>query len=274
MKTLDVYPLPTLFDPETLQGTCAVAVDVLRATTTVLFALAAGAERVVPLLDVEEAIRRRAEYPDGSVVLGGERGGKRIDGFDLGNSPKSFSPEVVAGKTVLFTTTNGTVAMNAARFAEPIFLACFVNAVAVVDMLSSFQQISIVCAGTDGQPTEEDILLAGCLTERLQRRSGYAYRLNVQATTAMELWSRSFSLKQIIGEETIPVEALARILRTSRGGSNLMELGMGEDILTASQLDTINFVPQIQNGAVVRSRGQVHEEEASESTFDPEIDEP
>ena len=130
MKSIDVYPLPSLFEPPELRGTCAVVVDVLRATTTVLCALASGAERVVPLLDVDEAIRRRTEYPEGSVVLGGERDGKRIDGFDLGNSPGSFTPEVVAGKTVLFTTTNGTAAMNAARLAEPIFLACFLNAAA------------------------------------------------------------------------------------------------------------------------------------------------
>jgi len=253
LKTLDVYPLPTLFDPEALKGTCAVVVDVLRATTTALFALASGAERVVPLIDVEETIRRRTEYPDGSVVLGGERGGQRIDGFDLGNSPESFLPEIVAGKTVLFTTTNGTVAMHAARFAEPVFLACFVNAAAVVDRLSQFDRISIVCAGTDGQPTEEDILLAGCLTERLQRRRGYDYRLNVQAATAVELWSRSFSLKRILGTEAIPAEALAQILRRSRGGSNLMQLGLGADILIASQLDAAELVPQIRNGEAVCS---------------------
>jgi 2-phosphosulfolactate phosphatase len=213
--------------------------------------LASGAERVVPLLDVEETFRQREKFPD--TVLGGERGGKRIDGFDLGNSPKSFTPEVVAGKTVLFTTTNGTVAMHAARFAEPIFLACFMNAAAVVDVLSRFERISIVCAGTDGKPTEEDILLAGCLTERLQRHSGYAYRLNVQATTAVELWNRSFSLTRIIGEEKIPTESLAQILRTSRGGSNLMKIGMDDDILTASELDSIDLVPQMRDGAIVRS---------------------
>ena len=247
-KTLDVYPLPSLFDPSALRGTCAAVVDVLRATTTVLHALASGAERVVPLLDVEETLRRRAEYSD--VVLGGERGGKKIDGFDLGNSPTSFSPDLVAGKTVLFTTTNGTVAMKAARFAEPIILACFVNGAAVVDVLSRFDRISIVCAGTNGEPTAEDILLAGCLTERLQRRNGYAYQLNVQAATAVELWSRSFSLKQLIGEEKIPPEALGRILRTSRGGLNLMQLGLDEDILTASQIDSIDLVPQLQNGEI------------------------
>ena len=248
MKTIDVYPLPALFDPQALKGTCAVVVDVLRATTTVLYALASGAEQVVPLLDVEEAFRCRAENPD--AVLGGERSGKRIDGFDLGNSPKSFSPEIVAGKTVIFTTTNGTVAMEAARFAEPIFLVCFVNAAASVGALSRFDRISIVCAGTDGLPTEEDILLAGCLAERLQRRSGYDYRLNVQAATAQELWNRSFSLKRILGNEKIPAKVLARILRTSRGGLNLVQLGLDEDILTASQLDAIEFVPQLRNGVV------------------------
>ncbi len=251
MKSIDVYPLPSLFEPQDLKGTCAVVIDVLRATTTTLFALASGAEKVVPLLDVNEALQRKADAPPGSVVLGGERRGVRIDGFDLGNSPESFSPEVVNGKTVLFTTTNGTVAMHAARFAEPIFLACLANAAAVVETLSRFDRISIVCAGTDGEPTEEDLFAAGCLTERLQRHSGYAFRLNVQATTAMELWSRSFSLARVVGEEKIPVEALAQVLRRSRGGSNLMELDLGADILTASRLDSIDLVPRLIDGDVV-----------------------
>ena len=246
MKTLDVYSLPVLFDAEELRGTCAVVIDVLRATTTVLCALASGAEQVVPLLDVDETLRRR----NNNTVLGGERHGVRIDGFDLGNSPESFTPSIVAGKTVLFTTTNGTVAMHAARLAEPIFLACLMNAAAVVETLSRFDQISIVCAGTDSEPTEEDLLLAGCLTERLQRRSEYAYRLNVQATISMELWRSSFSLRRILEQETIPPETLAQILRRSRGGSNLMQLGLGGDILTAALIDSVDLVPQLRDGVI------------------------
>ena len=246
MKTIDVYPLPVLFDAEELQGTCAVVIDVLRATTTALFALASGAERIVPLLEVDEALRRR----DVNTILGGERGGVRIDGFDLGNSPESFTPETVAGKMVLLTTTNGTVAIHAARFAKPVLLACFMNAAAVVEMLSRFHRICIVCAGTDGEPTEEDLLLAGCLTERLQRLSEYAYQLNVQATTVMELWRRSFSLRRILGQEAIHPETLAQILRRSRGGSNLIQLGLGADILTAARIDSIDLVPQLVDGSV------------------------
>lgn len=250
MKTIDVYSLPVLFTPEELRETCAVVIDVLRATTTALFALSSGAERVVPLLGIDEALRRRTD----DDILGGERGGVRIDGFDLGNSPESYSPQVVAGKTVLFTTTNGTVAMHAARFAEPIFLACFMNAAAVVETLSRFDRISIICAGTDGEPTEEDLLAAGCLTERLQRRSDYAYHLNVQATIAMKLWSRSFSLRRILGHETIPAETLAQILRRSRGGSNLTKLNLGADILTAAQIDSIDLVPRLLDGVVVTDK--------------------
>ena len=248
MKTIDVYPLPVLFEAGELRGTCAVVIDVLRATTTSLFALASGAERIVPLLDVDDALRRRG----GSTVLGGERGGIQIAGFDLGNSPESFTPEIVAGKTVFFTTTNGTVALHAARFAEPVFLACFMNAAAVVETLSRLDRISLVCAGTDGDVTEEDLLLAGCLTERLQRRSEYGYRLNVQATTAMELWRGSFSLRRILGLEVVLPEALAQVLRRSRGGSNLMRLGLGADILTAARIDSIDLVPQQQAGVIVR----------------------
>ncbi len=248
---LNVYALPTLFKPKQLIGSTAVVIDALRATTTILFALHSGAKEVVTLLDIQETLGRRDTYPAGTVVLGGERSGVKIEGFDWGNSPESFSPAVVEGKTVLFTTTNGTVAMHAAKSADQVFLACFMNAAAVVEKLTGCEKISIICAGTDGKPTEEDVLVAGCLTGRLQRQSEYRYSLNAQAVAAQELWDSSFSVSRVVGEEPIPAETLAQILRRSRGGTNLMELGLGADILTASRLDSIPVVPRFVDGVVV-----------------------
>src|SRR3954447_24007137 len=126
MPRVFVHLLPALVEPETLRDQTVVVVDVLRATTTIVHALAAGARAVVPCLEVEEARQRAANLPAGSAVLGGERQGLRIEGFDLGNSPTEYTPERVAGKTVVFTTTNGTRAMLHARGARRVVLGSLV----------------------------------------------------------------------------------------------------------------------------------------------------
>src|SRR4051812_42560200 len=110
-KRIDVYLLPALVEPEALSGSTVVVIDVLRATTTIVHALAAQAVEVAPFRDVEDA-RRLANDLGNKAVLGGERGGVPIPGFDLGNSPAEYTSERVAGKTVIFTTTNGTRALE------------------------------------------------------------------------------------------------------------------------------------------------------------------
>src|SRR5262245_17681938 len=102
---LDVYLLPDLAEPAALAAKTVVVIDVLRATTTIVHALAAGAREVVPCLEVEEA-RQVAARLGKVAVLRGERGGVAIAGFDVGNSPAEYTRERVGGKTVVFTTTN------------------------------------------------------------------------------------------------------------------------------------------------------------------------
>src|SRR3990167_11479727 len=105
-QELNVYALPTLLAPEELAGWTAVVIDVLRASTTILYALEAGAAEVIPCLEIEDALKIAGSMPRSQVVLGGERGGLPIDGFDLGNSPLEYDPSAVSGKTIVFTTTN------------------------------------------------------------------------------------------------------------------------------------------------------------------------
>src|SRR5262245_57387196 len=111
LRPLNVHLLPELTTPEALTGGVVVVIDVLRATTTITTALAAGARRVIPCLDVADARAAAANSPEGECVLGGERQGLRIEGFDLGNSPNEYTPASVGGKTLVFSTTNGTKAM-------------------------------------------------------------------------------------------------------------------------------------------------------------------
>ena len=158
-----VHLLPALFEPADLQGGIAVIVDILRASTTITHALANGAQKVIPCRSIDDAQALRTS-PDDGVLLGGERGGIRIDGFDLSNSPDDYSNAVVAGKTIGFTTTNGTKALLRSEKAQKIIIGSFANFSKVLDrIVDSGKPIHIVCAGTNGAITGEDVLFAGAV---------------------------------------------------------------------------------------------------------------
>ncbi|MCL2119804.1 MAG: 2-phosphosulfolactate phosphatase [Planctomycetaceae bacterium] len=252
-RILSVFPVPEMMlddvsTSQSLRGTVAVVIDVLRATTTITSAMAAGVTRVIPCLATEDAFNMRETLqmrpPGQPVLLGGERNGLPIEGFDLGNSPEDYTSGQVGGKTLVFSTTNGTRAMFRLLDADAICLACFNNADAVAKYLLDCPKILILCAGTDRRYTEEDMLLAGMLTERLMRLSGGCYALNTYAVAAKEQWNTSFPVAKRIGTEPIHPENLAQILRQSRGGKNLMQLGLGKDILAASRINQFDLVPK------------------------------
>ncbi|HOM17491.1 MAG TPA: 2-phosphosulfolactate phosphatase [Thermoguttaceae bacterium] len=240
---LNVYALPTIVKPEELAGGTAVVIDVLRATTTITYALAAGAREVIACTEIDQARQIASQYAAGEVLLGGERGGRPIDGFDLGNSPREYTPENVAGRTIVFTTSHGTAALAHVRTARQVFLAAFVNAQAVCDRLAGEDAIHIVCAGTQGQISRDDVLAAGLLVERIQRSSGDAYRLNAQAITARENWRYSFAVPFAVDAEPIPTDRLVAELRQSLAGQHLCELGYEEDITAAAQMDRFDCTP-------------------------------
>lgn len=244
-QVLNVYSLPTLTSPEEMAGGVAVVIDVLRASTTIIHALDAGAAQIQPCLQVEDARAEASRLSEGQFLLGGERKGLLIEGFDLGNSPEEYTPDVVSGKTIVFTTTNGTQAMGQCRLAAKAYVAAFVNASAVCQKLTGQEQIHIVCAGTKGQIGNDDILLAGMIVERLEKQSGMMYTLNAQAITAKETWLATFALPYALGAEPLDPEVLAKQLRKTPGGRNLVAVGLEKDILTASQIDRFSLVPQM-----------------------------
>jgi len=242
---LNVYDLPTSFAPEELTGGVAVVIDVLRASTTIIHALEAGAAQVIPCLEVEDARAAALGLAREEVVLGGERGGVAIDGFDLANSPTDYTPDRVAGRTVVFTTTNGTRAILQSRLADRVLIGAFANAAAVAAELAGCERIHLVCAGTRGEYGHDDVLLAGLLVELVLQRADLAYQLNAQALTARQYWSGSFAFPAVPGAEAPGPEVLAEELRNSVGGRNLTALGQGDDLLTAAQIDRFRSVPEL-----------------------------
>jgi len=148
-------------------GCTAVVVDVLRASTTLTCALAAGAARVIEAITPEAALAWRARLPD--ALLGGEREGRRIEGFDLGNSPAEYTESVVRGRTLVFASTNGSIALHHARRAARRVLGSFVNAEATRRHVRGASHVVIVCAGKLGRFALEDAAFAGWLARDLER---------------------------------------------------------------------------------------------------------
>lgn len=157
-----------------LTHTTCVVFDVLRATSTIVTALANGAAAFIPVEEITEAIALRRERPD--VLLAGERDGLRISGaltggieFDLGNSPREFTPEKINGRTIISTTTNGTRALRACLGAETIVVGSFLNLSATRDFIirSKWLHLLLVCAGTGEKAALEDTLAAGALCDQI-----------------------------------------------------------------------------------------------------------
>jgi 2-phosphosulfolactate phosphatase len=234
-RQIDVYLLPALVEPVELEGKTAVVIDVLRATTTIVHALAAGAAEVRPCLEIDEARRLKTELGD-AALLGGERDGLPIAGFDFGNSPAEYTASRVRGKTVIFTTTNGTRAMQRCRHARRVLIGAFANFSAICRELAGENEIALVCAGTDGHVTREDTLLAGAIVDDLVRQR--PAELNDQAEIAVDAWQTAVRL--------LTDRPLGMLLRVSRGGRNLIDTGQENDIDLAAQLDKFDIAPALE----------------------------
>lgn len=230
--SIDIYPTPSTVD-RSLHGHVAVAVDVLRAGTTIVTALENGAEAIAPFLDIAAA--HQSAQSHANAILGGERKGLLIEGFDLSNSPADYGKENVAGKRVFFTTTNGTKAIEASHTADVIAIGSFVNLTALCHFLKKCERsISIVCAGTNGEPSLEDHLLAGSICNWFSEKE--AIRLNTMGRGVQTLWRTA--QRQMDQGST-----LFEILCRSQGGKNLIDLEFTSDIELAADMDRYGIVP-------------------------------
>jgi 2-phosphosulfolactate phosphatase len=231
-----VHLLPTLVAPGALDG-AAVVVDVLRASTVMVRALAAGCEAVVPCLEVDEAWRLTSDRPRGTALLAGERQGLPIPGFDLGNSPGAFTAAACRGKTLVMTTTNGTRAMLACRGADRVFIAAFANRSATVSALARLERpVHVVASGTDGHVSFEDAVLAGSLVRALGGSGRPAG--NDQALIAAGLWDS-------VAREVDRGVPLAEVLARGRGGRRVREIGLAPDIQAAAEVDSHPLVAEL-----------------------------
>jgi 2-phosphosulfolactate phosphatase len=182
MKTLEVLFTPADFaglQRRNLDDTTCVVIDVFRATSSMVTALANGATAVIAVAEIPEALELRRQMPQ--VLLAGERDGLRIRAeltggvdFDMGNSPREFVRERVLGRTIVTTTTNGTRALRAGGHSRSVLVGSFLNLGATAEWIlkSGTEHLLIVCSGTFEQAAYEDVLAAGAMCELLQDHFG------------------------------------------------------------------------------------------------------
>jgi len=241
---LRVHLLPALVEPEQLVGCHAVVIDVLRASTTITAALDAGARCVIPCREVAAARQAAAERPAGETLLGGEREGLPIEGFDLGNSPSEYIAETVSGRDVVFTTTNGTAAIERCRLAASTRVAAFVNVSAVIEAVAELGPLHVVCAGTRGHVAREDTLLAGFLVDQLTARAVDRFDLNDSARIAHDTWLHVHARLASPDALAPGVALLKSVLSDCAGGQNLKQIDLEKDIETAATVDLYACVPE------------------------------
>jgi 2-phosphosulfolactate phosphatase len=177
MNRLDVLFTPAEFEAlkeKDLRDTICVVFDVLRATSSMVTALANGAREIIPVEEIAEALKERERQPD--VLLAGERDGVCITAeltgsvaFDLGNSPREFTSDIVKGKTIVMSTTNGTRALRACAVARTVLAGSFLNLTLTAEFVQRARPASVlaVCGGTFEEAGYEDVLAAGALCELL-----------------------------------------------------------------------------------------------------------
>jgi len=248
---IDVVLTPRLLPPNSGDAICVV-IDVLRATTTVITALASGALEVHPF-PTSTAARRGAESA-GNIpfLLGGERKGLRIPGFHLGNSPLEYLDSgQISGRAIYFSTTNGTPALHRAFQSSnrPVYLGALVNlsavslAVAHAAMNNALRSIFLVCAGRHGKPSLEDLYCTGLLAQKLC--SEFA-----ASEMSPELSDTTLLATEYAG---INRDKPLAMLTASEHGRYLQEIGFAADLEFASQIDKYDIVPRFDGERIIIS---------------------
>ncbi|HEV7925810.1 MAG TPA: 2-phosphosulfolactate phosphatase [Verrucomicrobiae bacterium] len=252
-------PLEVLFTPaefsalcgRDLSGTHCVVFDMLRATSTMLTALANGATRIFPVCEISEALRLRADHPN--ALLAGERDGVRILAaqtggvdFDLGNSPREFTPERVAGREIIMTTTNGTRALQACLGARRIFPGAWLNLDALAGRIRREQaaNLLVVCAGTFDEAAYEDTLAAGALCDLLwEQFEAEPRRISDSAHIARQIYLDAR------GDEASAMQ------RHSRNARRLLSISdLRDDVPFCLRRDVLDFAAELRDGAVALAR--------------------
>jgi len=235
--------LETLFIPEEIKNTeladkLVVIIDVLRASSTIVTALANGCHGFIPIFSPDQAKKKAQQFEKERALLGGEREGTKIEGFDLGNSPREYKKEAVKDKTIIFSTTNGVKTLEMVKGAHRIIIGSFLNLQAVCNYCTNYRgDILLICAGKEGRFSLEDTACAGMMVNSL-RDVFLGDHQEVDANLTAQLLYVKFG------------NNILEILRKSQHGRYLESIGLDEDLKFCSQLDLFHIVPIFRDGII------------------------
>jgi 2-phosphosulfolactate phosphatase len=239
---LEVYFSPIQVPQSAVTGKVVAMIDVLRASSSIAAALANGARTVLPFDSAEEAITRAKSFDRKEIVLAGERRMLPIAGFDLGNSPLEYTSEVVEGRTILLTTTNGTAAVSSVQGARDIFVASYVNFTAVMSVLRTAvhggAEVVLLCAGRERAFALEDAACAGRFVRHLTGGES-SVDLNDSALAAMLIEKR-------YGDR------IDTVFADAEHGQALREAGFAADLVACAQLDAYPVIPVYQDRQITK----------------------
>jgi 2-phosphosulfolactate phosphatase len=229
MKTIDVCLSPELMHLYDVRDKTVVVVDILRATSCMVTALANGAESIMPFADLDQCQKMKTR----GFITSGERDGKKVEGFDKGNSPFEYMNDEVRGLKIAFTTTNGTVAIEKAKDAKEVLIGSFLNLSAVVkNLLMGEHNVLIVCAGWKGRVNLEDTLFAGAVVEKLKDYLGPDCDAPLAARHLYNLAK----------------DDMAKFLSESSHVKRLNRLNIHDDFEYCLKVDQYNVLPRLKDG--------------------------
>jgi 2-phosphosulfolactate phosphatase len=232
-RKLDVCLSPALLHLHDIRESIVVVIDIFRATSSMCYGLANGAEAIIPVASVEAC----RSYADTDYLLAAERNGEVVAGFDFGNSPFSYTAEKVAGKTIVLTTTNGTHAINESREAKKVVIGSFLNLGALSTWLKTQpQDVLLLCAGWKNKVNLEDSLFAGALAYHLKHE---AYKLDDAAILVADLYE-------------LAKGNLAEFMKKTSHSERLKELNIEADIAFCLQIDVVDCIPVLDGDRLVK----------------------
>jgi 2-phosphosulfolactate phosphatase len=230
---IEVCLTPALLPLHKLENSIVVVIDIFRATSSICYGIENGAEAIIPVSQVEEC----AAYHGTGHLLAAERNGEVVEGFDFGNSPFAYTPEKVAGKTVVLTTTNGTHAIQLSRAAKRIVIGSFLNLSALSRWLEEeHENVLLLCAGWKNNFNLEDTIFAGAVVNKLKDEK---YILDDAAIAAEDLY-------------LLAKNNLGAFLSKSSHSERLKKLGIEEDIAFCLNVDVTSAIPILDGDRLVK----------------------
>lgn len=231
---------------EHLANSIVVYIDVLRATTTICAALANGAREVIPIDTIEKAVSLFSQMSKETTILAGERNGIKLNGFTLGNSPADFTPEMISGKSVILTTTNGTLALQKGKHSHERLICSFNNISAVsayiINCATKYNEpnplnfLNIICSGNNGTFSYEDALCTGALI-----RSILDGQIDLELSDSSDAALVLFNSKRDVLDQTIINGEHARAL---------IKIGLESDVQDALVWDKYSLLPVVTGNSI------------------------